>query len=144
MKIEIIEGCDDTAVIIKCLKVTEDVRKLESLLQSYAKKLSCTRDSITYLIDTGDVLYFESVDKCTFVYTESDIYELSFKLYEIEEMLADSGFIRTAKSQIINTYKIISLCPDFGSRIEATMAGGEKLIVSRQYAKLFKEKVGIK
>ena len=144
MKIEIIEGYNGVEIIIKCPKATEDIRKLESLLLSFAKKLSCTKDGITHLIDTRDVLYFESVDKQTFLYTESDVYELSLRLYEIEQMLSDAGFIRSAKSQILNTHKIASLCPDFGGRIEVTMAGGEKLIVSRQYAKLLKERLGIR
>jgi len=144
LKIEIVEGFDGVEVTIKCPKATEDIRKLESLLHSYAKKLSCTKGGITYLIDARDVLYFESVDKQSFLYTESEVYELSLKLYEIEEMLSDTGFIRNAKSQILNTHKIASLCPDFGGRIEVTMQGGEKLIVSRQYAKLLKERLGIK
>ena len=144
MKIEILEGHDGIEVIIKCPQSTEDIRKLESLLQSYEKKISCTKDGITYLIDIADVLYFESVDKYSFLYTESDVYELSLRLYEIEEMLSDAGFIRSAKSQILNMYKVSSLCPDFGGRIEATMIGGEKLIVSRQYAKLLKERLGIR
>ena len=144
MKIEIVEGFDSVEVTIKCIETTDDIRKLESLLHSYAKKLSCTKDGVTHLIDTGDVLYFESVDKQAFLYTESDIYELSLKLYEIEEILSDAGFIRSAKSQILNMHKIASLCPDFGGRLEVTMQGGEKLIVSRQYAKLLKERLGIR
>ena len=144
MKIEIVEGGDGVEVIIKCPEVTEDIRRLESLLHSHAKKLSCAKDGITYLIDARDILYFESVDKNSFLYTESDVYELPLRLYEIEEVLSDAGFIRSAKSQILNTHKIASLCPDFGGRIEATMAGGEKLVVSRQYAKLLKERLGIR
>jgi len=144
LKIEIVEGFDSVEVTIKCIETTDDIRKLESLLHSYAKKLSCTKDGVTHLIDTGDVLYFESVDKQAFLYTESDIYELSLKLYEIEEILSDAGFIRSAKSQILNMHKIASLCPDFGGRLEVTMQGGEKLIVSRQYAKLLKERLGIR
>jgi len=144
LKIEIIEGFDGVEVIIKCTETTDEIRKLESLLLSFAKKLSCTKGGMTYLVDTGDVLYFESVDKQSFLYTESDVYELPLRLYEIEEMLSDAGFIRSAKSQILNMHKIASLCPDFGSRIEVTMMGGEKLIVSRQYAKLLKERLGIR
>ena len=144
MKLEIIEGNEGIEVTIKCPEITPDIRKLEALLYSYAKKLSCTKDGIIYLIDTKDVLYFESVDKQTFLYTASDVYELPQRLYEIEEMLSDAGFIRSAKSQILNTYKIISLCPDFGGRIEAVMENSEKLIVSRQYAKLLKERLGIR
>ena len=144
MKIEILEGFDGIEITIKCLKTTEDIRKIESILHSYAKRLSCTKSGVTHLIDAKSVLYFESVDKQSFLYTESDVYELSLKLYEIEEMLSDAGFIRSAKSQILNIHKISSLCPDFGGRIEVTMQNGEKLIVSRQYSKSLKERLGIK
>jgi DNA-binding LytR/AlgR family response regulator len=144
LKIEIVEGFDGLEVIIKCNKATEEIRKLESMLNLYAKKLPCTKGGVTCIIDIRDVLYFESVDKQTFLYTESDVYELPLKLYEIEDMLSDAGFIRSAKSQIINTHKISSLCPDFGGRIDITMQGGERLIVSRHYAKSLKERLGIK
>jgi len=54
------------------------------------------------------------------------------------------GFFRSSKSQILNIAKIETLCPDFGGRIEVTMENGYQLIVSRQYAKIFKKKVGLK
>jgi len=144
LKIEIVEGYKGVEVTIRCPSATEDIRKLEALLHSYGKKLSCTKEGIIYLIDTGDVLYFESVDKQAFLYTLAEVYELPLKLYELEEMLSDAGFIRSAKSQILNTHKIASLRPDFGGRIEVTMQGGERLIVSRQYAKSLKERLEIK
>lgn len=143
MNVEILEGYKTIDVLIKCPKVTADIRKLESFIHSYSKEIPCTKSGASYLVDINDILYFESVDKQSFLYTEDDVYELPLKLYKIEEILASSGFIRSAKSQIINTYKISSLRPDFGSRIEVTMAGGEKLIVSRQYAPLLKERLGL-
>jgi len=144
MKIKIIEGYDGIEVTIRCPKETEDIRKLMALMHSHAHKLSCTKDGTTHLVDTADVLYFESVDKQAFLYTETDVYELPLKLYELEEMLSDAGFIRSAKSQVLNTHKIESMRPDFGGRIEVTMMGSERLIVSRQYAKLLKERLGIR
>jgi len=130
-------------IVIKCPEITADIHKLEAFIRGYAKEIPCIKEGAGYLVDIKDILYFESVDKQSFLYTEDEVYELSLKLYEIETMLASAGFIRSAKSQIINTYKISSLRPDFGSRIEVTMAGGEKLIVSRQYAPLLKERLGL-
>lgn len=144
MKIEIQEGFNDVEVIIKCPKLNEDIRKIESLLHGYNKKLICTKNGVMNLIDKRDVLYFESVDKQCFLYTENNVFETSMKLYEIEEMLKDMGFLRSSKSQILNIAKIETLCPDFGGRIEAIMENGYQLIVSRQYAKILKDKVGIK
>ena len=144
MQLTIIQGNPDIEVIIKCPSITPDIRKMESHFYSYTKQLPCTKDGTTYLIDISDIMYFESVDKQSFAYTASDVYELPQRLYEIEEMLSSAGFIRSAKAQVVNTYKIQSLCPDLGGRIEAVMENGERLIVSRQYAKTLKERLGLR
>ena len=143
IKIEIQEGFEDIAVIIKCPEVTDDIRKLESMLHGQSPKFLCTKKGAVFLVDKRDILYFESVDKRCFVCTANDIYESSLRLYEIEEMLSDAGFLRSAKAQILNIAKIRSLCPDFGGRIEVVMDNNERMIVSRQYAKLLKERLGL-
>ena len=144
MKVAIKEGFPELEVTIKCPEATEDIRRIEALLYGYGQRLRCVKDGAIYLIEKHDVLYFESVDKRSYLYTAEAIYETGFKLYEIEEMLSGMGFVRTAKAQILNLAKIESLCPDFGGRIEAVLSNGEKVIVSRQYAKTLKERLGLK
>ena len=114
------------------------------MLWGYDKKFSGVQNGQTHMIDKQEILYFESVDKRCFIYTANETYETSMKLYEIEEYMPETGFFRSSKSQIINIFKIASLCPDFGGRIEVIMENKEKLIVSRQYAKLLKERLGLK
>ena len=109
-----------------------------------SQKLSCTRNYKTQLVDKRDVLYIESVDKQCFLYATDEIYETNMKLYELEEMLNAVGFFRSSKSQIINIAKIKSLYPDFGGKIEVEMENSEKVIVSRQYAKQLKERIGLR
>ena len=144
MRVEVCEGFPDTVVIIQCPEITDEIQKLKTLLLGGGQKLSCTKNYKTQLVDERDVLYIESVDKQCFLYTTDEVYETNLKLYELEEMLSAAGFFRSAKSQIINIAKIQSLCPDFGGRIEVKMENGEKVIVSRQYAKQFKERIGLK
>ena len=143
MEIKIHEGFPDIEVIIKCPEATDEIKKMVSLLQETNQKLTGMKDGQIHLIDKQDVLYFESVDKRCFIYTAADVYETSLKLYEIEELLSDAPFIRSSKSQILNIMKITSLCPEFGSRLEAVLQNGEKLIVSRQYSKSLKERLGL-
>jgi DNA-binding LytR/AlgR family response regulator len=144
LKIEIQEGFAAVEVIIKCPKATEDIIRIESLLLGSDHRLSCSKDGTTHLIDRKDVLYFESVERHCFIYTTDNVYETPLKLYEIEELLTNAGFFRSAKAQILNIAKIVSLCPEFGGRLEVVMENRYRLIVSRQYAKLLKERVGIK
>ena len=144
MKIEIHEGFIDTEVIIKCSEITDEIRKMEALLLSFEAKLPVTKDGATYFINKQDIYYFESVDKQSFLYTENDVYKISLKLYEIENILTDVGFFRNSKSQILNIAKIESLRPDFDGRMEVLLKNNEKAIVSRQYAKILKERLGLK
>jgi len=145
LNIVINEGHDEVEVIINCPKITDEVLKIESLCKGLKnqERLSCAQNGKTYLIDRRDIFYFESVDKRCFLYTANDVYEISMKLYEIEEMFENEGFIRSSKSQILNVSKIKSICPDFGGRIEAMMENNEKIIISRQYSKILKERLGI-
>jgi DNA-binding LytR/AlgR family response regulator len=144
VKVEIIEGHNEVEIIIKCPQATDDINRMVSVLQGFDNKLSGTKDGNIHLIDVKDVFYFESVDKRCFIYTDKDVYETLLKLYEIEGQFTDKGFIRTSKSQILNLFQIETLCPDFGGRIEVSLKNGEKLMVSRQYSKLFKERLGLK
>jgi len=144
LKIEVQKGSSEVEVIIKCPEVSEEVHKLVSLIQGFGEKFPGKKGGHTYLIDRYDVLYFESVDKRCFIYTTADVYETGLRLYEIEESLSEAGFFRSSKSQILNISKVESLCPEFGGRIEAIMENGERLVVSRQYSKLLKERLCLK
>jgi DNA-binding LytR/AlgR family response regulator len=144
VKVEIVEGHTEVEVIVKCPQATEDINRMVSVLQGFDNMLSGTKDGRIHLIDVKEVLYFESVDKRSFIYMDKDVYETLFKLYEIEEHLSDKGFIRSAKSQILNIARIKSLCPDFGGRIEVELCNGERLTVTRSYSKSLKERLGLR
>ena len=96
-----------------------------------------------YQVNLHDILYMESVDRRTFGYTADKTYELSYKLYELEAHYHTLGFIRISKSCIVNLQKIHALKPDYGGKILVTMENKEKLYISRQYAPVIKEKLGI-
>jgi len=145
MKVEIEEGFDVTEVVIKCERATDEIRRMKSyLLEGFGQKLSAVRDGVIRLIDKRDVFYFESVDRRTFLYTEDDVYEVNLKLYEVENLLGTLGFFRNSKSQVVNIAKIESLRPSFDGRLELVMKNGEEVNVSRQYAKMLKERLRLK
>ena len=144
MKVTVREGFPEVEVLIQCPEATEEIRRLEALVLSSSPKLLCTKDGRAQPVDRREILYIESVDKRCFVYLTDEVFETDFRLYELEEMLDAVGFFRSAKSQLINIGKLKSLCPDFGGRIEAELENGERVIISRQYAKAFKERIGLK
>ena len=135
MKITIQENerLEETEVIIHCRQADDETMRLVAALRSLDRKLTGTKDGRTFVVDPVSVLYFESVDKKTFVYTESEVLETSLRLYELEDRLP-RDFFRASKSTIINISRIKSIMPDFGGRLEVTLINGERLLVSRQYA----------
>lgn len=88
-------------------------------------------------------MYFESVDNRTFIYTENDVMEIKYRLYELEEILSNKDFIRISKSQIVNINKISSLAPQVNRTLIAKMCNGEILCISRRFIKPIKNLLSI-
>lgn len=145
MRIQIFEdpGIEETEVTIRCREADEQLMQLVSRLRMYERKLIGIRDGSTYILDPREILYIDTADRKTFFYTGDAVYETVLKLYELEERLAASDFIRISKSCIVNFFQIRSLRPEFGGRMILTMNNGEKLCVSRQYAGTIKKKLGV-
>ena len=144
MNIRIIENIETALqVIIECRKADEEVMKLKSHIELFENKLQARLDDKTFLINPADVLYFESVDDHTFLYTADNVYEIKHRLYELENNLSDRDFIRISKSQIVNINSIKSLAPELNRSITATLTNNEILTVSRRYVKPLRILLGI-
>ncbi len=144
MNIRIIENFEDALqVIIKCKKADDEVIKLINHIELFENKLQARLGDRTFLINLSDVLYFESVDDHTFLYTEDNVYEIKHRLYELEAALSDKDFLRTSKSQIVNVNCIKTLMPELNRSITATLTNGEMLNISRRYTKALKTLLSI-
>lgn len=134
MDIQIIEHIKEKLqVIIKCRQIDDEIMRLKYHIEMFDKKLQAKKDNEWCFVNMLDVLYFESVDNRTFLYTKDDVMEVKQRLYELEIILSDKDFIRISKSQIININKVKSLRPEINRTILATMCNGEQLFISRKY-----------
>lgn len=136
-------GFTETEVVIRCREATPQVMGILAALRSFDQRLTGTREGRTYLFEAGQVLYIESVDKRTFLYTAEGVYETPLRLYELEERLASWDFVRASKSVIVNFGQVSSIRPDLGGRLQLTLENGEVVGVSRQYAPAIRKKLGM-
>jgi len=134
----------ETNIVITCEKLTPEIEKVVSMLRILDMKLTGHKNNETFILDASEILYIDSADKKTFLYTKKDVYESNLRLYELEEQLSKVEFFRASKSSIINLKQIASLRADFDGRIIVTMTNAEKQIVSRQYAGYLKQRLGVK
>lgn len=141
--INVDERIKDIEIMISCGRLTPEIEKLLATLRILDKQLMACKDGEIYLLDVSRVIYLESVDRKTFVYTGEAVYESSLKLYELEQQLEEYGFFRASKSCLVQLKYIRSLKADLNRRIKVTLENGEQIMVSRQYAEGLKRKLGI-
>ncbi|MCL2719326.1 MAG: LytTR family transcriptional regulator DNA-binding domain-containing protein [Lachnospiraceae bacterium] len=141
IKVNIDSSYKETEITINTNSISDELEKLVASLRVLDLKLTGMKGNQTYILDAAEVLYIDTTDKKTFIYTGSSVYETSLKLYELEHKLSTCDFFRAGKSSIINFNKIKSLKSDLDGRLIVTMENNERLIVSRQYVSFVKNKL---
>lgn len=134
----------ETTLSITCREITPELERLIEALRLSDKKLSVRVNGEIRLIDLKSILYVETVERNSFIYTEDGVFESPLRLYELEAMLAEHNFFRINKSTLLNLNKIESLKSDIDRRIRVRLKNGYQLIISRAYAEEFKTKLGVR
>lgn len=137
------EAGEEDEVIIRCKTMDEQLLQFIAALRMGRDKVTVFREDKLYQVLPGDIYYFEAVDNRVFAYMEKEVYETRSKLYELEGNYRNGDFFRASKSTIINLAKIENIGAAFNGCLEACMKNGERLIISRQYAPVLKDKLGL-
>jgi DNA-binding LytR/AlgR family response regulator len=144
MKVTITKDIESgTAVEIHCREVTSETERLERYISRFDERLQATSEGNTYNVQIDEILYIESVDKKTFLYTTGHVLQTEKRLYELEELLDEKTFFRASKSVIVNLNKITKLKPEVTRNILATLTNGEVIVISRRNVKALKELIGL-
>lgn len=134
----------DTEIIINCGSLTAETENIIAALRMADNQMTVLKNGETHILDISKIAYIETVDRRTFVYTEKDCYESKLKLYEMDEKLCSSSFLRISKSCIVRLKYIRSLKAELDRRLRITLENGEQLIASRQYADELKKRLGVR
>ena len=145
MKITItepVEGEEDE-IIVRCRHMDQQLLKLIYAIKAGRERITALQDGDYFQVAPDEIYYFEAVDSKVFLYLEKEVYETKLKLYELEEIFRNTDFFRASKSCIVNLSKVKRLSPAFNGRFEALMRNGERVIISRQYVPVLKQKLGL-
>lgn len=141
--IDIDDKIEETEIKIHCNQLNYEVENLIATLRMLNQQLLACKDGENYLLDVNDISYIEAVDRKTFVYTEENVYESKLKLYEMEEKLCQSGFVRVSKACLVCLKNVKSIRNDVDRKLRLTMKNDEQIIASRQYADEIKKRLGV-
>lgn len=141
--INIDENLNETEIAVSCKELTTEIEKIIATLRMINQQMLVEKDDENVLLDVAKIAYIEAVERKTFVYTEESVYESKLKLYEMEERLCQSGFLRVRKSCLVHLKFIRSIKNDIERKLRLTLKNGERIIVSRQYADEIKKRLGV-
>ena len=145
VRIEIKENTnDEDEVIIRCNKLDERVQKVFDTINDIAKgskHLMLYKDNVDFYIPLESILFFETSDSCISAHTAASVYETTYRLYELEELLP-GNFMRVSKSTIINLNHIYSISRNLTSSSTIQLRNTHKQVfVSRHYYKSLKQRL---
>lgn len=141
VRIDIDEGLEEGEVIIRSSSLDENTQKIYNTLMELSKgsqHLLLHKGNVEYYLSLEQILFFETMDGCISAHTVNDVYETSYRLYELEEMLP-GYFMRVSKSTIININQIYSISRNLTASSEIQFYNTHKQVyVSRYYYKSLK------
>lgn len=133
----------ENEVILKYRELDREMQDVLHFLQHSSAKILAQKDKETFLLQPHEVYFVESVDNRVFLYTKEHVLEVQEPLASFEHKYEHAGLVRIGKSQLVNLHRIKKLKSVLNSRIEVTLESGDKLIVSRHYARSFKSRLGL-
>lgn len=131
-------------VIICTNTLTEEITALaEQLSVDHPTMITAVFDDKIYLLDRSDVFRFYIEDHKTYVRCQNKTYRVRYRLYELEENLSGSGFVRISNSEFVNFKRVTSLDTSISGTISLRMTNGDRAYVSRRYIGKIKDYLGL-
>ena len=102
MKLTIEQNLDirETEILVRCALVDDRLRVLLEQIRLYGFSIAARQGERRLQVALEDIFYIESVDDRTFLYVEGDVLECDLRLYELENQLEHTAFVRCAKNCI--------------------------------------------
>lgn len=131
-------------VIILTASITEDVNTILNKLSDCTPQIiSGSKDNKIEILEKADLIRIYASSGKVFAVTPKGEYMLRLRLYEIEEQLPSSQFVRISNSEIINLKKVNNFDLSFTGTICVKLLNGTTTYVSRRYVSKLKKILGI-
>lgn len=144
IRIDVEPDITEDEVIIRCKEVTPQIVQIQkSIAEQIAQKQQMVfyQGEKEYYFSLDEILFFETEEGRINAHTKNDVFQVRYRLYELEELLP-ATFVRVAKSTIVNINYIRSITKNLASASEIEFVGSHKLVyVSRNYYKALKYKL---
>lgn len=143
IRMEIDDNFTENEVIIHCMEFNEQIQALQRLLAEVgngSQRFPFYKGETEYYLPLSDILFFETEEGRISVHTSENVYQTTYKLYELEDLLPGC-FLRISKSSILNVSRIYSITRSLSTCVVQFQNSHKQVYVSRHYYKPLKLKL---
>lgn len=144
VELRIEPGRQEPEIVILAGEESEELRRLvDSLSRLALEPVPAGRGEEKLLLPQGEFLRFYADGKGVSGQTVGERYTIPLRLYELEERLDQTRFVRISNSEIINLDRVTSVDLSLSGTICMTLDRTVKAYVSRRYVKKIKESLNL-
>lgn len=144
IEIKIDRSCEEPKIMIRTAQMTEQVTALVKMLSAGTPQLLVGfRADALEILEQTDIIRIYAANGKVYARTDQGEYILRARLYELEERLDKSRFVRISNSEIINLKKVKNFDLSFAGTICVSLSDGTVTYVSRRYVAKIKQVFGI-
>lgn len=144
IEIKIDENCKEPKIIVLTDKMTDEINDVvKKLSDTVPQMLAGFCGDTLKVLDQSQISRIYTAAGKIYAVTEAGEYSLRLRLYELEERLDKSSFVRISNSEIINLKKVKGFDLSFTGTICVNLSDGAVTYVSRRYIAKIKQVLGI-
>ncbi|MBO0993818.1 LytTR family DNA-binding domain-containing protein [Bacillus sp. SD088] len=127
---------EQTRVTIHCKELDDSIQDILDFLKGKETEFIIGKDGeMQHILKPNDIHYFHTEAETVVAVTSAGSFKLKEKLYELEEILPSSKFVRLSKSVIANLHELSRFEPSFNGTLCVHFKSGAKEYVTRHYVK---------
>ena len=144
LEIKIEPNLKESKIVIFTSEVTEEIKEIiNKINKTQGKVFKGIKDEKIYLVNPNEIYYFYAENQKVLAKIDKHSLQIKSKLYELEEQLEGTNFIRISNSVIANIDKIKNLEMSFNGTLCIRFMNGDVEYSSRRYVKKIKEYLGL-
>ena len=141
VEVQLDPGLDEPEIVLRAPGPVEEMEALAEKLRAMVlpRPFTVWQEREPVRVSRAAVLRFYAEDKGVFCQTGKGVFAVRQRLYELEEELEGTRFVRVSNSEIVNLDRVTALDLTLTGTIKMTLAGGTVCWVSRRYVKKIKQ-----
>lgn len=144
IEIKIDDSCKDPKIIVVTNEMTDEINLLlKKLSEDTPQIIAGFSSNAVTILEQEEIIRVYAEDGKVIAITTKGEYNVRLRLYELEERLDKSRFVRISNSEIINLRKVKGFDLSFSGTICVKLSNGASTYVSRRYVAKIKQVLGI-